>query len=222
MRNKAVNSKVYANAGNEDVLRHIQSQPSEILDVGCGAGDNARVLVGLGHVVDGVTLSNEEATQAKSVCRRVYIHNLESGLPDEVNQNQYKFVICSHVLEHICFPEKLLAAIHNCLLPDGTLVVALPNLMFIRNRWNLLKGRFDYKESGLMDNTHFRWYTFITSAELLEGSKFTLSEHYATGFIPLGILRRILPNAAGILDRWLCRLWPGLFGIQIVLVCRKG
>lgn len=221
MSNKAVDSKVYANAGNEHVLRHIPNKPSTILDVGCGAGDNARILASAGHTVDGITLSPDEARQAKQFCRNVFIHNLENGFPEEVLSHKYDFVICSHVLEHICFPEKLLGDVHRCLDSAGLLIVALPNIMFIKNRWNLLRGRFDYQESGLMDNTHFRWYTYHSAPLMLKQNRFSVQLAYVSGFLPLGIFRRKFPRACIKIDKFLCSNWPGLFGWQMIFLMKK-
>ena len=221
MKNNPVNNKVYVNAGNVEVLSRIEGRSLAILDIGCGAGDNAKSLKAAGHTVDGVTLSKDEAEQAQSFCRKVYVHNLESGLPEAIQSARYNYVICSHVLEHICFPEKLLEGIQGCLKDSGSLVVALPNLMFIRNRWHLLRGRFDYQQTGLMDNTHFRWYTFLSSRRLLEDNGFKIIRHYGTGFVPLGPVRRLIPKLGKGVDRFSCQFWPGLFSYQIIIVVSK-
>lgn len=221
MKNESVKNKVYANAGNPEVLRHIPDHSSlEILDVGCGAGDNAQALKRMGHVVDGVTYSEAEAEQARGACREVCVFNLEDGLPVRLQSKKYDTVICSHVLEHICFPEPLLTGIRDCLKPSGQLIVALPNLLHIKNRWNLLRGRVKYTPSGLMDNTHFRWYTFKSAKTLLRSHAFLVDRAYVTGYLPLGALRRILPKIAVGLDQRLCKTWPGLFGYQMVFVAQ--
>jgi len=221
--NDSVRQKIYANDGNPEVLRHVPIDAGlKILDVGCGAGDNAKALQEQGHTVDGITLSEKEATFACEFSRNVYVHNLEQGLPAECLHQNYSYVLCSHVLEHICFPEKLLADIYKCLEIDGTLVVALPNIMFLRNRWNLLRGRFNYEKCGLMDNTHFRWYTYETSRDLFRKNGYDVIERYVTGYLPMGPVRRILPVICSKLDHVLCRAWPGLFGLQLILRCKKA
>lgn len=215
----SVAEKVYSNRGNAAVLAAVPAAGA-VLDVGCGAGDNAAVLAGRGAVVDGVTLSAEEARVAEAFCRRVFIHNLEAGLPAEIS-GPYDAVICSHVLEHICWPEKLLADLHRVLAPHGVLVVALPNLLHYSNRWKLLAGRVEYEPSGLMDNTHFRWYTLATAARLLERHGFMVQRRFAQGSLPLWLLRSILPRSwTARLDAGASRLRPGLFGYQMLLVAQ--
>lgn len=216
-----VREKTYQNRGNPQVLNALGSGVNSVLDVGCGVGDNARLLAERGIVIDGITLSKEEAEQARTVCRNVWVHDLESGLPEEVGET-YDAVICSHVLEHICWPEAVLAGIWRLLHPDGRLIVALPNILHVKNRLSIAFGRFEYTQSGLMDNTHFRFYTFRSASELLRCNKFDVLDAQAYGYLPLPRLRRCLPELSAKLDRLLCQKLPGLFGIQFVYVAQPS
>ena len=56
-----------------------------MLDVGCGTGGNASLLLDRGCVVDGVTLSGEEAKKARTVCREVWLHNLADDPTEQAN-----------------------------------------------------------------------------------------------------------------------------------------
>lgn len=213
--------RCYRNLGNSLLLEEIPKEAVRILDVGCGGGDNARRLIGRGHVVDGITLSPSEARQAKKSCRRVWVHNLDYGLPKNLSP-VYDAAICSHVLEHLREPEQLVGQLSRLLRPTrGSLHVALPNPFFYRNRWQLLRGNCRYEPSGLMDSTHLRWFTFESGRELLEAGGFRLLSAKVEGSLPLAPLRRILPRSwvAG-LDRWGCRAWPGLFGYQMIYSAR--
>jgi len=215
--------RCYRNQGNALLLDEIPKDAIRILDVGCGGGDNARRLTERGQVVDGITLSLSEARQAKNTCRRVWVHNLENGLPENLRP-VYHAVICSHVLEHLRQPEALVCQLRRLLRPTGgSLHVALPNPFFYQNRWKLLRGNCRYERSGLMDSTHLRWFTFQTGRELLEDGGFRIQSAKVEGSLPLAPFRRILPAAwvAG-LDRWGCRKWPGLFGYQMIYSARPG
>jgi 2-polyprenyl-3-methyl-5-hydroxy-6-metoxy-1,4-benzoquinol methylase len=217
----SVERKSYRNEGNAAVVRCVPETARTILDIGCGAGDNARLLARKGRVIDGITLSISERTEALKYCQTVIIHNLESGLPSEL-KGPYDFVICSHVLEHICWPEKLLRDIRERLSIEGRLVVALPNIFFYKNRWNLIRGRFDYEESGLMDNTHFRWYSFRSAQALLASAGFEVLRAGADGSFPIPFRRRFFSRrVTRPLDAWATASFPGLFGYQIVFIARS-
>ena len=108
----SVRHKIYRNEGNPCILERVPESPGLALGIGCGAGDNAAKLLAKGWKVDGITLSESEANEARKICRQVYLHNLEAGLPIAI-QDHYDLIICSHVLEHICFPSKLLEEIRQ-------------------------------------------------------------------------------------------------------------
>lgn len=214
----SVADKTYQNAGNSQVLAWIEDEDRRILDLGCGAGDNARRLADAGRIIDGVTMSSAEANLAKSTMHQVVVHNLEAGLPDQF-RGPYDVVIASHVLEHICFPSLLLAGVRHVLSSRGRLIVALPNLMMVKYRLRLLLGRFDYESGGIMDDTHFRWYTFKSARQMLEAAGFRVIHASADGHLPVGALRRMLPQTwMRALDRMACRTFPGLFGAQMIYV----
>jgi ubiquinone/menaquinone biosynthesis C-methylase UbiE len=217
--NATVSEKVYSNRGNPAVLAMVPSTAKRILDIGCGAGDNARILKAKGCEVVGVTYSEVEATLAKDHCSGVHVANLEHGIP--IKEQQFDAIICSHVLEHICFPEPLLADAKRLLHRNGLLVAAVPNLLNYKFRLRLILGRFDYEPSGTMDNTHFRWYTFASGKRLFEQNGYDVVQAYADGAAPLWPLRKFCPTQLlRPIDRLACRNWPGLFGGQLVYAVR--
>ena len=144
---------------NVAVLALVTPSHRLVLDVGCGAGGNARALHALGKIVDGITLSPEEARQASAWCRDVTVYNVEQGLPESA-RGPYDLCLCSHVIEHLRDPSPLLTAVRRILAPNGGLLVALPNILQFRHRLELLRGRFEYESGGIMDSTHVRWYTW--------------------------------------------------------------
>lgn len=212
-----INKKIYKNEGNSEVISLIKGSKQMILDVGCGVGDNARLLTAKGHIVDGITISETELEMASQELRNGYLFNLENGLPLNLIVNHYNYVICSHVLEHICYPDKLLNDIRRVLKPEGLLIVALPNLMHYKSRLELIKGNFNYQSTGIWDNTHFRWYTLNSGKKLLEENNFDVQLATVTGDVPVKSILKILP------ERVLIRLYQlfkfiskGLFGYQLL------
>lgn len=214
--------KIYQNHGNSTVINCVPKNAVSILDIGCGYGDNARILEKEGRQIDGITLSNKEAENAKKYLSNVYIYNLENGLPPEIN-NKYDTVICSHVLEHIAYPDTLLKDIKNVLAPGGVLIVALPNLMVYQSRFKLLLGNFDYKETGIWDYTHLRWYTYKTGKELLLKHNFEVITNFVTGDIPFLTFTQIIPYSIRqfIYNNIFVKISKGLFGGQLIYVAKN-
>jgi SAM-dependent methyltransferase len=212
---------VYDGPVNEAVLRLFAETDRTVLDVGCGSGSNARELQSRGLIVDGITWVENEASAARAFCRRVIVHDLEAGLPELVNAD-YDVVLASHVLEHLRDPTAMLRAARQLLVfSRGRLIVAIPNLLYYRNRLALLRGRFDYQSAGIMDSTHYRWYTYASCTHLLINNGFEVIHRFGDGGGPLGPLRRAMPRTmADAIDRTFAALSPGLFGYQLVFVAR--
>lgn len=221
MKIQNIQEKNYQNTGNSDVLA-LLIKVGKVLDVGCGAGDNAKFLKPLGYEVDGITISEIELEQSQPFLRKGYLFNLENGLPLEVINEQYEYVICSHVLEHICYPDKLLKNIHSCLAEKGTLIVALPNLFHYKSRWELVKGNFNYTASGIWDNTHFKWYSYLTGKTLLEENGFEIIHQTVTGDLPVNsFFSKVLSKKTCVkLYNGLKVISPGLFGYQLLYTVR--
>lgn len=214
--------KVYSyKKGNPYVIGLVPEKAKLILDIGCGAGDTGEVLTSQGYVVDGITLSEEEKQVAGKVLRKVFVHNVEQGLPATIT-DQYDVIILSHVLEHICYPQQLLKDIRSRLSPNGILIIALPNLMHFNSRWKLTMGNFRYQEYGIWDYTHFRWYTFKSAQKMLEENNYAVEKADVSGWIPFDHrLKKITP--AGMrngLFNMLKKISPGLFGFQLLYVAR--
>lgn len=210
-------NKIYQNEGNEDVLNLVNGQGIMVLDVGCGGGSLAKKLVEKNKIVDAISISPDELKQAKPFVRNAYLFNLENGLPPEIEKDTYDYIICSHVLEHIAYPQKLLQDMQKALKKDGFLIVALPNVFHYKTRMQLMKGNFPIAEAGIWDYTHLRWYSYRSAVETLS-EYFLIETATVTGELPFNsIAKKIVPEkVSGSLYKILIRISKGLFGYQLL------
>ena len=205
---------LYKNNGNSGLIDLIPLPPGAILDCGCGAGDNARILKIRGWRVIGVTVDPRERDVAQQFCETVYLADLEKGLPSEIKE-RFDAVLASHVLEHLAKPEFLLTDLRRCLTPGGVLAVALPNIAHYRQRMSFLRGRFDYTDTGQLDRTHLRFYTHRTAIQLLERCGYDVINVIADGSLPWWKTRVLLPHKLlNHVDRWAVSRRPNLLGHQ--------
>ena len=63
------------------------------------------------------------------------------------------------MLEHLRQPERILAACRKRLTPEGRLLISVPNAGYSGLVAELLHGEFRYREEGLLDRTHLRFFT---------------------------------------------------------------
>lgn len=203
-------------AVNVDVLARVPSGAARVLDVGCGTGALGRVVKErVGCELVGLTHSQAEAEAASAHLDRVLVCDLNEFEPDGLGR--FDCVICSHVLEHLYRPERLLKSLKENLAPGGILLVALPNVLYWRQRFEFLRGNFRYEDGGLMDRTHYRFYDWAMARALLAEGGYEVVGAQACGGFPLSRYAAALGRR---LDRAALRLAPGMFGTQFVFVCR--
>jgi hypothetical protein len=68
-------------------------------------------------------------------------------------------VVFGDVLEHLRDPLPVLRRARRLLAPGGSVVISVPNIAHGDVRLSLLAGRFDYRDTGLLDETHVRFFT---------------------------------------------------------------
>jgi len=208
---------VYANEGMGALLDQIDASAELVLDIGCGAGDNARQLSSRGMRVHGITLSQKEAECAAPHLEKVILADVEEWAP-EYPPATFDALVMSHVLEHLADPRAVLERLKPLLKTDGKLYVAVPNIVFWRERLQVLKGLFQYEDRGARDYSHLRFFTYYSAQELVRDSGFQIVGAQALGHFPLGKVRRLLPRWGKIWDEWCCRSFPNFFGYQTLIV----
>lgn len=139
---------------------HVRPQ-AQILDLGCGSGALGAFLAEYKQCIcDGVTLSQEEARHAAPFYRQVHVADLEDcDLEQLFGEARYDYIVCADVLEHLRQPERILAACRERLAPQGRLLISVPNAGYSGLVAELLHGEFRYRQEGLLDRTHLRFFT---------------------------------------------------------------
>jgi ubiquinone/menaquinone biosynthesis C-methylase UbiE len=222
-----ITTRAYTDAGNDAVVALIDPEASEVLDVGCGCGDTAALLRKRDphKRIYGLTGSPAEAAEATKHLEKCWVTDLESELPPETNAHRFDVLVFSHVLEHLRDPQLVLKRLVQTLRPGGTCIIAVPNVMMWRQRWEFMCGRFEYQKHGTMDETHLRFFSYDSAAPrlLAETPELELLSSSVTGSVPLWVLRRhILPaSISRHIDQAATLRWPNLFGSQVLLKCRK-
>ncbi len=213
VNNKIISHTDYSSSFNGSVFSEILPQ-SFCLDVGCSSGNLGAALIEHKSCrVQGIDINPDALAQAiQKGYEQVYALDLirdPSGL-DKVPDLTFDCIICADVLEHLVNPELILPILANKLRPGGSMIVSLPNVAFGFNRLQLLLGNWNYREYGIMDKTHLRFYTIQSGAKLVKESGLELRK--VRPYNQFGVLRYLKP---------LDRIFPGFFAYQFIIVSYK-
>lgn len=141
-----------------------------VLELGPAGGHFTRHLrENLDCTVDAVELDPSMADAARAWCRTMVVGDLEAlDLPALLPAAAYDVVLMADVLEHLRDPAPLLRQLHSLLKPGGRCLVSVPNVAYGGLIASLLGGEFTYRDEGLLDRTHLRFYTRGSLEQLLE------------------------------------------------------
>lgn len=154
-----------------DVAEFVPGDCRVVVDVGCGIGLLGAQLKAAhpARVVYGIEPDAEAAIQARAVLDGVLSGPAESAWPSD-----WKVPDClvfADVLEHMLDPWSLLQQTCARLPRGGYVVISLPNTAHYSVVGPLvLHGAWEYREQGILDRTHLRFFTRRTTFDLVESA----------------------------------------------------
>lgn len=207
------------------ILRHLpEGAGRTLLDVGAAGGYLAEILMRRGFDVTCIERDPGLAVVAADRCRRVVVADLERELP--TLDRPFDVIVCADILEHLSDPARVLGSLNQHLAEGGRVIVSVPNVAHLWVRLLLLFGRFDYRDRGILDRTHLRFFTRRSFLELLAQAKLEVVALTATPApLPLVVPERLHGpwlRALHALNAFVARGWPALFAYQFVAVARRG
>lgn len=156
----------YYTHARPEVMALVPRSCRTIVDVGCGGGGLGRGLKARepGVQVRGVELMPKAAEQARAYLDDVVQATAERPMP--AHWPRPDCLIFADVLEHLVDPWAVLAAWAATLKSGGTVVLSLPNVGHHSVLNDLVAGRWDYVEAGVLDRTHLRFFTRASAIAL--------------------------------------------------------
>ena len=190
---------------------------ARVLDIGCAGGYMAGILANQKQcIVDGI----DAFVAVEPGMRSFHLHDLNSGLPEDLNYSGYDYVLMLDVIEHLARPEEFLDKLRAALATNPTVevVISTANIGFMITRFMLLIGQFNYGRRGILDRTHTRLFTFRSFERAAEESGFDILERKGVpGPYPMAIGDNIVSRTLLAINKFLIRISRGLFSYQIYL-----
>jgi 2-polyprenyl-3-methyl-5-hydroxy-6-metoxy-1,4-benzoquinol methylase len=196
--------------GDRSEVAHFVPPTKRLLDVGCNEGAFGALMAKRGTEVHGIEPNLAAAEIAATRLTSVTVGLFPDDLPDG---EPFDCIVFNDVLEHMADPAAALAAAKDHLTDGGTLVASVPNVRHVSVLAPLLlHGRWDYRDWGILDRTHLRFFTKATTRELVESGGFRVERQEPINMSTTG-RRRML--------RLLGSVGEELLAEQYVIVARS-
>ncbi|MCP3960110.1 MAG: glycosyltransferase [bacterium] len=198
-----------------------RAQPYTLLDLGCGPGHVARLCEEMGARVTGI---DREQPLPETVSHFLAWDLEQTPLP--LDAFAFDLVLILDLVEHLENPEEFLLSLRNASEQSTggeagpRMVITTPNVAFAAVRLNLLFGRFNYAERGILDITHKRLFTRRSLVSMLEDCGYRIERVEGIG-VPFGaVMGGRMGTFLGWISDFFARLWPSLWAFQFLVVCR--
>jgi SAM-dependent methyltransferase len=132
-----------------------------VLDLGCRSGALTRHFLE-GNSVVGLDVDAAALEKARALGIEPVQANVEDTLP--FDDASFDAVVAGELLEHLQFPDALVAEIQRVLRHEGVLVGSVPNAFRVQSRLRFLRGRPPED-----DPTHLRMFSPREMRALLSG-----------------------------------------------------
>jgi len=93
---------------------------------------------------------------------------------------KFDHIIFADVLEHLYQPKEVLKIAKTLLNKSGTISISIPNVAHNSIVIDLLQGKFNYNRTGLLDNTHIRFFTYTSLIDMFKEIQLTPVQKMAT------------------------------------------
>lgn len=166
----------YYQQSRPEMLQFIPLDAKRVLDVGCSSGGFGKLLKSerAGIEVWGIEPDQTSATIASNGLDKV-INGLFSSDLAEIQNKTFDCVVFNDVLEHTANPGEILEQCKHFLSPGGSVVASIPNILHFYEITNVLISQdWKYRNDGILDNTHLRFFTKKSIVRLFEDSGYSV------------------------------------------------
>jgi 2-polyprenyl-3-methyl-5-hydroxy-6-metoxy-1,4-benzoquinol methylase len=148
---------------------------SEVLEIGSGSGNLTKYMKDeLQCKVTCIERSPEMAEAGKAHAYQMIVADVETDQWENSIDKKFDCIMLADVLEHLRNPAALIKRLSAFLKQNGIMITSIPNIGHNAIILGLKDGKFEYRETGLLDNTHVHFMTRKSIRSLFEDNGFFL------------------------------------------------
>jgi 2-polyprenyl-3-methyl-5-hydroxy-6-metoxy-1,4-benzoquinol methylase len=202
-------------------LRALPPQ-SKVLDVGTASGTLARMCRGRSLRLFGIEPNETWAQMASPLYEKMWVTSITDIVADSIAG--YEAVVLADILEHLPDPQAVLQKLVDAQSSGSLFLISVPNIANFWMRLNMIFGRFDYTDRGILDRTHLHFFTRKTLIAMVKDTGLEIVSIQVTP-IPLELVSAFFTTRLG---KWIHTVWaavtklfPTLLGYQFIVGARK-
>ena len=208
----------YFGLARQEIGSLVPETVGRVLEIGCGSGGTLSWLKSTRSVsfAAGVEMQPDAAERARAVCDAIVVGDVERlELPFE--PHSFDLILALDVLEHLVDPWSVVPRLHGLLKPGGHLIASIPNVAHYSVSLPLLRGRWDYVRSGILDATHLRFFVQDSVEKLLTCSGLAVDKADPVIRVPWDLHRVIGWRRNQRLTSLAARMFPHPFTYQFLM-----
>ncbi len=182
----------YFEFSRPEVQALVNPSSNTILDVGCASGIfGSQIKEKLGAEVWGIEPVKEVGLKAREVIDKVLIGKVEDNI-SQLPAQHFDSIIFSDVLEHLEDPYAILDLVKDKLSKNGEIIASIPNVRHWSVLKDLLEGKWEYQDAGILDRTHLRFFTKSSILNMFQNAGYKINDIGATQFGKHGLSPKLL------------------------------
>jgi 2-polyprenyl-3-methyl-5-hydroxy-6-metoxy-1,4-benzoquinol methylase len=197
-----VMARDYYRHSRREILPLLPPSATRVLEVGPGGGYTLKWVKSIypNSTTVGVEINdslNDELTKNADIA---IIGNIDECI---LRLGRFDLILLLDVLEHVPDATRTLSLVSRLLTDGGRVIVSVPNIAHLSVTLPLLfRRRFTYRDAGIMDRTHLKFFVEETAVQLLNDANLIVKNGLVGGLggrrskmldiVSLGLLRHHL------------------------------
>ena len=162
------------------LLNGDKNRTIRVLEIGCGCGATLLKIKNRYKNAElyGIEL-NEHSAKIAECFADISTENIENTKLS-YGEGFFDYIIFADVLGHLYDPSLVLENMKKYLKKDGCIIASIPNVMHYSVIRELLSGSWTYRDSGILDKRHVRFFTLNEVVKLFDNIGYKIEHIGAT------------------------------------------